>query len=105
LPLHRWRLSGDLTELRTDELSFTLEETAQLLARHEVELLPTEVNALHTRTEGWPGGIQLAALAMRGRADAAQVAANFSGEDETVSQYLQAEVLANLPPEDQDLLL
>ena len=105
LPLHRWRLSGDLTELRTEELSFTLEETAQLLARHEVELLPTEVNALHTRTEGWPGGIQLAALAMRGRADAAQVAANFSGEDETVSQYLQAEVLANLPPEDQDLLL
>ena len=105
LPLHRWRLSGDLTELRTEELSFTLEETAQLLARHEVDLLPTEVNSLHTRTEGWPGGIQLAALAMRGRADAAQVAANFSGEDETVSQYLQAEVLANLPPEDQDLLL
>lgn len=105
LPLHRWRLRGDLTELRTRELAFTLEETAELLARHDVELPPTALHALHSHTEGWPGGIQLAALAMRGRADAAQVAANFGGEDETVTQYLQAEVLANLPPQDQDLLL
>jgi LuxR family maltose regulon positive regulatory protein len=105
LPLHRWRLCEDLTQLRTEELSFTLDETEQLLARHHIELPGSELRALHTRTEGWPGGLQLAALAMRGRADATRLAAEFSGEHETVAQYLHAEVLANLTPQIQDLLL
>src|SRR6185436_15292769 len=34
-----------------------------------------------------------------------QIAGDFSGEDESVAQYLDAEVLASLPPETQDLLL
>ena len=105
LPLHRWRLRGELTELRTDELSFTLDETEQLLARHGIELPGMELRTLHNSTEGWPGGLQLAALAMRGQADATRVAADFCGEQETVAQYLDAEVLASLPPRIQDLLL
>lgn len=39
LSLHRWRLSGELTELGTGELSFTDTEAAELFARHGL-LLP-----------------------------------------------------------------
>ena len=104
-PLPRWRLRGELTEVRTDELSFTLDETEQLLAQHGIALPTMVLCSLHGRTEGWPGGIHLASLAMKGQIDAAQVAGDFSGEDESVAQYLDAEVLASLPAETQDLLL
>jgi LuxR family transcriptional regulator, maltose regulon positive regulatory protein len=104
-PLHRWRLRGELTELRLDELSFTLAETEQLLAWHGIHLPAAELRSLHHRTEGWPGGIQLAALAVRGQKDATQAAAAFSGEQETISQYLDAEVFASLSPRTQDLFL
>ena len=104
-PLPRWRLRGELTEVRTDELSFTLDETEQLLAQHGIALPSMVLCSLHGRTEGWPGGIHLAALAMKGQIDGAQVAGDFSGEDESVARYLDAEVLARLPAETQDLLL
>jgi LuxR family transcriptional regulator, maltose regulon positive regulatory protein len=104
-PLPRWRMRCELTEVRADELSFTLDETEQLLALHGIRLPSVALGSLHDRTEGWPGGIQLAALAMKGHIDAAQIAEDFSGEDESVAQYLDAEVLASLAPETQDLLL
>ena len=104
-PLPRWRLRCELTEVRIEELSFTLDETEQLLAQQGITLPSMALRSLHDRTEGWPGGVQLAALAMKGQIDAAQIAGDFSGEDESVAQYLDAEVLASLPPETQDLLL
>src|SRR5262249_11353939 len=44
LPLHRWRLSGELTEIRADQLSFTTSESAQLLARHGLVLPEADLN-------------------------------------------------------------
>src|SRR6185437_1799840 len=38
LPLHRWRVYGDLAELRADQLAFTVPETAELLSAHNVHL-------------------------------------------------------------------
>src|SRR4051794_1162247 len=40
LPLHVLRVRGGLAEIRVSDLAFTLEETAQLLRAHDVELAP-----------------------------------------------------------------
>jgi LuxR family maltose regulon positive regulatory protein len=99
LPLHRWRLSGELTELRTRELAFTLTETAELLARHGVELPEGHLAALHAHTEGWPAGLRLAALAMRDHPDPPRFVDLFSGDQHDIAEYLTGEVLADLPPD------
>jgi LuxR family maltose regulon positive regulatory protein len=99
LPLHRWRLSGELTELRARELAFTLAETAELLARHGVELPDSHLAALHAHTEGWPAGLRLVALAMREHPDPPRFVDMFTGDQHDIAEYLTGEVLDDLPPE------
>ncbi|MGC9668413.1 LuxR C-terminal-related transcriptional regulator [Planosporangium sp. 12N6] len=105
LPLHRWRLSGELTELGARELAFTVGETAELLARHGVELPEGHLAALHEHTEGWPAGLRLAALAMRDHPDPPRFVDQFSGEQPDIAEYLTGEVLADQPPEVRYALL
>ena len=72
LPLARLRARGQLLELRAQDLRFTAEETAHFLQTVlDLPLSDTDVAALATQTEGWIAGLQLAALAMRDRADPA----------------------------------
>src|SRR5262249_15621300 len=40
LPLHRYQLAGELTEIRAGDLAFTVAEAGQLLARHGCPLSP-----------------------------------------------------------------
>ena len=49
--------------------------------------------ALAARTEGWPAGLQLAALSLRGHDDAAGFVAAFTGSHRYVLDYLAEEVL------------
>ena len=93
LPLARLRARGQLTEIRAAELRFTPAEAAELL-RHAASALPDgSVAALAARTEGWPAGLQLAALSLRGHDDAAGFVAAFTGSHRYVLDYLAEEVL------------
>jgi LuxR family maltose regulon positive regulatory protein len=105
LGLHRLRLEGELTEIRADDLRFTLPEAGQLLAAAGVELPGPALAALHGRTEGWAAGLRLAALALAGHPDPARLAAEFSGTERTVAEYLLAEVLERQPEKVRRLLL
>jgi ATP/maltotriose-dependent transcriptional regulator MalT len=60
---------------------------------------------LRDRTEGWAAGLYLAALTLRGRADAAAFIQDFAGDDRHVVDYLSAEVLAGQPEETREFLL
>ena len=60
--LARHRVAGTLLEIRTDDLRFTLGETSALLAANHVATTTPELQQLQDLTEGWPAGIQLAAL-------------------------------------------
>jgi LuxR family transcriptional regulator, maltose regulon positive regulatory protein len=91
LGLHRLRLEGELAEIREPDLRFTLAEARELLAAAGVEL--PEVGLLVERTEGWAAGLRLAALSLAGHPDPARFAAEFSGSERTVAEYLLAEVL------------
>src|SRR5689334_19248244 len=66
LGLHRLRLEGELTELRTEDLRFTLEEARELLRGAAVELAEPALALLYERTEGWAAGLRLAALSLAG---------------------------------------
>jgi len=105
LGLHRLRLEGELAEIRADDLKFTLEDAGQLLAAAGVELPGPALAALHERTEGWAAGLRLAALALAGHPDPARLAAEFSGTERTVAEYLLAEVLERQPEQVRRLLL
>jgi len=105
LGLHRLRLEGELTEIRADDLRFTLAEALALFQAAEVELAGPAVAALHQRTEGWAAGLRLAALSLAGHPDPDGFAAEFSGSERTVAEYLLAEVLDRQSEEVRRLLL
>jgi LuxR family transcriptional regulator, maltose regulon positive regulatory protein len=60
---------------------------------------------LHERTEGWAAGLRLAALSLAGHPDPGRFAAEFSGSERTVAEYLLAEVLDRQPAAVRRLLL
>jgi LuxR family maltose regulon positive regulatory protein len=105
LGLHRLRLAGELTEIRTADLRFSLAEARALFGAAGVDP-PEEVMArLHGRTEGWAAGLRLAALSLAGHPDPEQFAAEFSGTDRAVAEFLLAEVLDRQSEEVRRLLL
>ena len=105
LGLHRLRLEGELAELRTADLRFSVAEARELLAGAGVELPEETVVLLHQRTEGWVAGLRLAALSLVGHADPARFVAEFSGSERTVAEYLLAEVLDRQSEQVRRLLL
>ena len=106
LPLGRLRARGEMTELRAADLRLSGGEAAGLLrAALGVELEPDDVARLVSRTEGWAAGLYLAALSLRGRADAAELIGSFAGDDRHIVDYLSTEVLAGQPPEIREFLL
>jgi LuxR family maltose regulon positive regulatory protein len=106
LPLARLRASGDLVEMRSDDLRFGAIETARLL--NDVlglDLADADIQLLHRRTEGWAAGLYLAALSLAGRRDAAAFIRTFAGDNRHIVDYLMAEVLDNQPPKLRSFLL
>src|SRR6266487_3637106 len=105
LGLHRLRLEGELTEIRAANLRFTLDEARALFGGAGVELPESALALLHARTEGWAAGLRLVALSLAGHPDPERFAAEFSGSERTVAEYLLAEVLERQSEEVRRLLL
>ena len=105
LGLHRLRLEGELTEIRAADLQFTQAEARELLTAAGVALPEQALAMLHERAEGWAAGLRLAALSLAGHEDPERFAAEFSGSERTVADYLLAEVLERQPDEVRRLLL
>jgi LuxR family transcriptional regulator, maltose regulon positive regulatory protein len=105
LGLHRMRLEGELTEIRADDLRFSEAEAEALFQAAGVELAAPTLAALYERTEGWAAGLRLAVLSLAGHPDPARFAAEFSGSERTVADYLLAEVLDRQSEQVRRLLL
>ncbi len=105
LGLHRLRLSGELTEIRVDDLRFSRTEAGALLDAAGVPLPDSALAVLYERTEGWAAGLRLAALSLAGHPDPDRFAAEFGGSERTVAEYLLAEVLERQPEQVRRLLL
>ena len=106
LPLARLRARGQLTELRVADLRFTPAEANDFLNQvMDLNLSMEDITALETRTEGWIAGLQLAALSMQGRSDAASFIRSFTGSHHFVLDYLLEEVLQQQSESVQTFLL
>jgi LuxR family maltose regulon positive regulatory protein len=105
MSLARWRLQGDLVELRRDDLRFSDVEVAAFFGRQDLVLTADELSRLHALTEGWPAGVQLAAIALQRRDGHRDFLEAFDRTDRAVSDFLLTEVLADLSPATVEFLL
>lgn len=106
LPLARWRVRGELLEIRAADLRFTTAEASSFFSRALGEgLAEQDVLRLEQRTEGWIAGLQLAGLAMRQRADRSAFVQGFTGSHRYLLDYIQEEILERQPPDVRRFLL
>ena len=106
LPLSRLRVRGQMSEIRQADLQFTAFEAALFLNNvMGLSLSNDQVETLETRTEGWIAGLQLAALSMRDRDDAAGFVDAFSGSHRFVMDYLAEEVIQEQPDQLQQFIM
>ncbi|MFI5897724.1 LuxR C-terminal-related transcriptional regulator [Actinoplanes sp. NPDC051513] len=105
LPLHRYRLAGRLEEVRSEDLAFTADEAAELLALHRVPLSRDGMAQLLQHTEGWAAGLRLFAMALEDAGDAESLIATITGNDATIAEYFVDEVLRIQPAHVRTFLL
>ncbi len=77
----RLRAEGRILELGPEDLSLDLEQSVSLLRDAGVELPESDMAGLHEKTEGWPVGLYLAALALRAGGSVSTAVAAFGGDD------------------------
>jgi LuxR family maltose regulon positive regulatory protein len=98
LPLGRLRAAAAMVEIRARDLRFTAEQAAVLVQTvADVQLSEPDLAVLVQRTEGWPAGVYLAALSLRGHPCPHTFVQQFTGENRFVLDFLAEEVLSRQP--------
>ena len=98
LPLARLRTLGEMTEVLAGDLRFTRQEATRLVRTvSAVELTAPDLADLVRRTEGWPTGVYLAAVALRGHPSPGDFIRQFTGDNRFVADFLVEEVLSRQP--------
>jgi LuxR family maltose regulon positive regulatory protein len=105
LPLHKYRLAGQMAELRATDLAMTPAEIREVLAVHGVSLPKREVDVLVARTEGWAAGVRLSAMRMEGTERPADFVSQLALDAGSIGEYLVDEVLQRLPDDHRRLLV
>lgn len=106
LPLARMTSRHQITEIRSSDLCFTLDETVSFFNETmNLNLSRDDISRLESRTEGWIAGLQLAGLSMQGREDLPDFIDAFAGDNRHIADYLVDEVLNLQPDPIQDFLL
>jgi LuxR family maltose regulon positive regulatory protein len=105
LPLHRYRLTGQLAEIRARDLAFSVAEAGLLLAQHGSTLTAEWLEGLTHRTEGWAAGLRLAAISLGAHPDPGRFLTELIAEDSALTGYLVDEVLNAQPPQVREVLL
>jgi LuxR family maltose regulon positive regulatory protein len=104
MPLGRLRTQRRLGEVGIRDLTMTASEAAGLLEQAGLELGGPAVDRLVERTEGWPAGLYLAALALVAEDDVERAIDDFYGDDRFVADYVRDAFLDGLPDVELDFL-
>jgi LuxR family transcriptional regulator, maltose regulon positive regulatory protein len=106
LPIARFRGKGMMLEINTNDLRFTVDDTAKLFKELRIiEITVTDIATLNERIEGWVVGLKMAAFSMRGQSDIPGFIAAFTGSQRFIMDYLMEEVLQVLKIEIRDFLI
>jgi LuxR family maltose regulon positive regulatory protein len=105
LSLGALRAHNQLTEVRMQDLKFTLAKTGEFLQLATGQRLSsTALENVHQSTEGWIAGLRLAALAVRHRSDADAYLSHFDGNVRGIQDFLVQEVMSQQLPATLDCL-
>jgi LuxR family maltose regulon positive regulatory protein len=99
LPVALLRANGQMAEIGADQLAMDEQEARALLEGAGVGLSDADLTEVRRRTEGWPVGLYLAALALKAGGRQHQAGFGFTGDDRFMADYLRSELLAHLQPE------
>ncbi len=108
LQLGRLAAMGDLSELGTDDLRFSRDETSRLFADGFGQPLDDDVlEDVDERARGWAASLQLFYGSIRGRSASAirSLAHTLSGSTGPIYDFLAEEVLANVSRDLEELLV
>ena len=98
LKIAKMRAKNQLVEINATDMRFTVSESVELLNQQMgLRLSQTEVDRLHDITEGWAGGLQLAAILLLKQKDRSHFINSFSGKIQSIRDYLAMDVLALQP--------
>lgn len=105
IAIDRLVISGKLLHLHTEDLGFDPDEAAELLhGRLGVNVTGDEVREIVAATDGWPAGVYLAGLTMRGGSSAESVLATLHSPGRQLHDYFGQEVIAVLDSAHVDFL-
>ena len=98
LELARMRAAGEMAEIRARELRFGPPQAATLIRNvADVELTGHDLEDMVVRTEGWPAGLYLAALSLRGHPSPGTFVRQFTGNNRFIVDFLVDDVLSKQP--------
>ncbi len=93
LPTARLRAQGGIVEVGAEDLAMSPQEASWLLAGAGVKPDAASTSELVQRTEGWPTGLYIAALAIRAGTRQSEAGFTFTGDDRFMGDYLRSELL------------
>jgi LuxR family maltose regulon positive regulatory protein len=105
LPLHRYRLAGQMYELRAADLAMTPSEIREVLTAHHVTLEPRAFDMLAARTEGWTAGVRLSAMRMEHTESPSDFVSELALDVGSIGEYLVNEVIRCQPEPFRRLLI
>jgi LuxR family maltose regulon positive regulatory protein len=98
LPTALLRSRGHVAEIGVAELAMDDREARLLFDGAGVQVTDSELRDLVEKTEGWPVGLYLAALASRNAGKVIGSTFTLRGDDRLIGDYLRSEFLARLAP-------
>ncbi|MGI9612335.1 MAG: LuxR C-terminal-related transcriptional regulator [Acidimicrobiales bacterium] len=105
LPLSRWRLHGDVSEIGSEELATQPDEAMSLLLAMDVDIGRAQLDTLLERTEGWVAGMHWAGMTLRSAPDVDAFLHALVAIDGEIASYLVGEVLDRISPEERYFML
>jgi ATP/maltotriose-dependent transcriptional regulator MalT len=106
LELARLRAAGEVADIGMPDLRFSRSEAGALVsAVAGITLDGADLSALLARTEGWPAGVYLAALSLRGHPSPHTFIDQFTGNNRFIADFLAEEVLNRQTPDVRQFLL
>ena len=106
LSLQTLRANAVMTELRMQQLAFTLDESSEFVRHHLGDAISQPgIAKLHERTEGWPVALRMAMLAISSSDSADDFVDSVPSDIHAVHEYLLQEVIGKCGPQVRDYLL
>jgi LuxR family maltose regulon positive regulatory protein len=104
LPTALLRAQGGILEVTADDLAMGPSEARSLLRGAGVVADEAALRDLLQRTEGWPAGLYIAALAINSGTRHSDVGFTFTGDDVYMGDYLRSELLDRISAEEASFL-